>query len=238
MRIAGYVILIASSLFLILFAMAELGGGHVGVLPFFISVFLAAMGWSFVKSGRAIVQVQVPAGASAEPTTVEMPMFPGIAMALAQQNARDWRRVLYVAGGFIVVFAVIGALIDLLNAAPEEGTVMLGVFGGLGVVTAAIIAGISWLAMRLPVKRDLRAAHYLRTTGPMQIVAIPFSSGVTLRLADRAFLLNGTAVIRALGSISRGTVDYSPHGHVILAAWDSQGRKVYGAPGYHVELSV
>ena len=238
MRIAGYVILIASSLFLILFVMAELGGGHVGILPFFISVFLAALGWSFVKSGKAIVQVQVPAGGIAEPATVEMPMFPGIAMVVAQQNARDWRRVLYVAGGFIVVFAIIGALIDLLNAAPGEGAAMLGAFGGVGVATAVIIAGISWLGMRLPVKRDLRAAHYLRTTGPMQVVAIPFSSGATLRLADRAFLMNGTAVIRALGRISRGTVDYSAHGHVILAAWDSQGRKVYGAPGYNVELSV
>ena len=230
--------LIASSLFLILFVMAELGGGHVGVLPFFISAFLAAMGWSFVKSGRAIVQGQAPAGGITEPATVEMPMFPGIAIVVAQQNARDWRRVLYVAGGFIVLFAVIGALIDLFNAAPGMGSAMLGAFGGLGVVTAVIIAGLSWLAMRLPVKHDLRAAHYLRTTGPMQVVAIPFSTGATLRLADRAFLMNGTAVIRALGSINRGTVDYSAHGHVILAAWDSQGRKVYGAPGYNVELSV
>ncbi len=238
MRIWGYALLILGSVFLILFAMAQLGGGHVGILPFLISIFLIGMGWNFVKSGRAIVQTQVPPGERAEPATVEMPMFPEIAMVVARQSAGDWRRVLYIAGGFIVVFAVIGTLLDIFDTAPGEGTTMLGAFGGVGVLTAVMITGISWLAMRLPVKGDLRAAHYLRTTGPVQVVAIPFSTGATLRLADRAFLMNGATVIRALGSINRGTVDYSPHGHVILAAWDSQGRKVYGAPGYAVELGV
>ncbi len=163
-------------------------------------------------------------------------MFPEIAMVVAQQNARDWRRVLYFAGFFLVVFAIIGALIDVLNAAPGEGTTMLGAFGAVGLATAGTIAGISWLCMRWPVKRDLGTAHYLRTIGPMQVVTIPFWSGARLQLTDRAFLLNGTAVIRALGRISCGTVDYTRHGHVILAAWDSQGRKIYGAPGYAVDF--
>ncbi len=238
MRIWGYVLLSLGALLLILFLMAQLGGAHAGILPFLISVFLIGMGWNFVKSGRAIVQMQVPPGEHAEPATAEMPLFPEIAMVVARQSARDWRRVLYIAGGFIVVFAVIGVLLDIFDTTPGEGTAMLGAFGGIGVLTAVIIAGISWVVMRVPVKRDLRAAHYLRTTGPVQVVAIPFSTGATLRLADRAFLMNGAAVIRALGSINQGTVDYSARGHVILAAWDSQGRKVYGAPGYAVELGA
>jgi hypothetical protein len=37
-----------------------------------------------------------------------------------------------------------------------------------------------------------------------------------------------------LSTLGWGRVDYSPHGHVILAAWDNQGRTVYALPGYTV----
>jgi hypothetical protein len=56
--------------------------------------------------------------------------------------------------------------------------------------------------------------------------------GMLLRLADRAFLINTRKEAKALETLRQGTVEYSPRGHVIVAAWDSQGRIVYAAPGY------
>lgn len=47
--------------------------------------------------------------------------------------------------------------------------------------------------------------------------------------------MNGTAAILELGSIGRGTVEYTPHGHVILAVWDNTGRNLYASPGYEIK---
>ncbi|MHB8434059.1 MAG: hypothetical protein ACYC8W_00760 [Candidatus Tyrphobacter sp.] len=237
MRVWGYVLLILGTLLLLLFGMAKLGGGHVGVLPLLISVFVLAMGWSFVRSGRPIVQTHAPPGAQSVPSTAEMPMSPEIAAVIARQSARGWRRLLYVAGGLTVAIAFIGVLIDVFDRTPGEGITMLGAFTAVGLASGLMIVGISWLGMQMPVRRDLRAPRYLRTTGAVEVVAIPFSTGAMLRLSDRAFLMNDPAAIRALGSVKAGTVDYTPFGHVILAAWDSQGRLAYGAPGYDAEPS-
>jgi hypothetical protein len=62
----------------------------------------------------------------------------------------------------------------------------------------------------------------------------PVLGGATLRLADRAFLMNGNGGMAALSKLGRGRVDYTPHGHLVLGAWDSEGRNVYALPGYHV----
>lgn len=234
MRVWGYVLLILGTLVLLLFGLAELGGGHVGALPLLISVFVLAMGWSFVRSGRPIVQTQAQPGTASAPSTAEMPMAPEIAAVIARQSARGWRRLLYVAGGLTVAIAFVGVLIDAFDRTPGEGITMLGAFTAVGLASGLMIVGISWLAMQMPVQRDLRAPRYLRTTGPVEVVAIPFSTGAMLRLADRAFLMNDPAAIRALGKLKAGTVDYTPFGHVILAAWDDRGNRVYDAPGYTV----
>ena len=90
--------------------------------------------------------------------------------------------------------------------------------------------GISWLSVQRPARHDLSSATYLRTTGPLGLVYI--YGGAILRLADRSFIVNGKEGIPALSSISWGTVDYSPHGHMILSAWNSKGKSVYCLPGY------
>ncbi len=51
MRIWGTVLLVLGILFLIMFALAELGGAHLGFIPFFVSGFLILMGWNLRKSG-------------------------------------------------------------------------------------------------------------------------------------------------------------------------------------------
>ena len=55
-----------------------------------------------------------------------------------------------------------------------------------------------------------------------------------LRLADRAFLMDGRSGMVELSNVDWGCVDYSPHGHMILGAWDGEGRSVYCLPGYTV----
>jgi hypothetical protein len=251
MRIWGYILLILGILFLVLFGLAQLGGAHLGILPFIISFILIAAGSRLVTSGKGIIQskpqtnAQYPTAPSvagqtvapaARASTVEMPLTPEVTALVARQSARSKRTLLYVAGGFLVLFAGMGVAAFALDNTPGEGAMALGYLGGIGLLTAILIYGISWLTTQRPVRRDLRGTTYLRTTGPIEVV--PISSGAMLRLADRAFMMNGRAGMKELSKLSRGKVDYTPHGHVILAAWDAEGRSVYSLPGYNVGNSA
>jgi hypothetical protein len=242
MRIWGWVLLILGILFLIMFVLAEFGGGHVGFVPFFVSGFLILMGWNLRKSGRGILQSKPAenAGAgspgqssapAAEFSTVELPLTPEIVAVIVRQSARAKRLLTYVAGGFCVLFVGLGIVLGATDKTPGEGKIFLAIFGLIGVASGLMIYGIWWLTAMKPVRRDLRGTTYLRTTGPVEVVSL--GNGAMLRLADRAFLIDqryGATELRALGW---GRVDYSPHGHVILGAWDKDGRSVYCLPGYN-----
>ena len=56
MRIWGIVLLVLGILFSIMFALADLGGAHIGFVPFFVAGFLILMGWNLRKSGKGILQ--------------------------------------------------------------------------------------------------------------------------------------------------------------------------------------
>jgi hypothetical protein len=248
MRIWGYVLLILGIVFLLLFALAEFGGGHIGVIPFIVAGFLILIGSTLRTSGKGIVQAKPgsselpgagtspasapPAAPAAQFSTVEMPLTPEVAAVIAAQSARVRRILLYVTFGSVVFFTGLGVVLSAANVAPGQNKFLLLLFGGLGVATAAMIYGISWLTALKPVRHDLRGTTYLRTTGPVKVVRI--ASGAMLRLADRAFLFDSRYGMAQLSTLGWGTVDYSPHGHVILAAWDGQGRSVYSLPGYSV----
>jgi hypothetical protein len=150
MRVWGTVLLVLGILFLIMFGFAELGGGHVGVIPIFVSGFLIFMGWNLRKSGKGILQSKPVAERSDAQT----------------------------------------------SSSPSQ-----------------------------------RGASYLRTTGPVEVVSL--GNGAMLRLADRAFLIDQRYGATELANLGWGRVDYSPHGHVILGAWDRDGRSVYSLPGYN-----
>src|SRR5580693_4399793 len=122
MRIWGWVLLILGILFLLMFVFAEFGGGHVGFVPFFVSAFLILMGWNLKKSGGGILQPK-PAenagagspgtpgqsnAAAAEFSTVELPLTPEVAAVIARQSARAKKILVYVAGGFCVLFVGLG----------------------------------------------------------------------------------------------------------------------------------
>jgi len=249
MRIWGYVMLGLGIVFLILLALAQLGGGHVGVMPFIIAAIVIVSGAKMVSGGRGLVQAEPDApsglGSAGVPGistarvqspgagqwTVEMPMSPQVAAVVTQQNARTWKLVMYLCGGFVVFFVGLGAVLAISDKS-KDAPMFLAIFGGVGIVTSGLIAGLSWMTSRRPVLKDLNEMNYLRTTGPISVV--PMYGGAMLRLADRAFLMNGKAAIAPLSKLGEGRVDYTPHGHVILAAWDSLGRRVYCAPGYDV----
>ena len=245
MRIWGYVLLGIGVLFLVLFGLAALGGANLGVIPFFVSVMVITIGWNFRTSGKGILRADpsaTPAAIGAQPETaqpevltVEMPLTPEVAASIARRNASTRRTLLYLSGGFFVIFAAIGAVSAAMDKTPGEGSTFLLAFSGLGVLCACMIYGLSWLTKLLPVGRDLHGTTYLQTTGPVSVV--PFIGGATLRLADRAFLMNGRGGMAELSKLDWGRVDYSPHGHIILGAWDREGRSVYCLPGYRVETS-
>jgi hypothetical protein len=245
MRIWGTVLLILGILFSIMFAFAEFGGGHVGFVPLLVSGFLILMGWNLRKSGRGILQSKPVDNAGAglpgatgqdnavatEFSTVELPLSPEIAAVIARQSARAKKMLVYVAGGFCVLFVGLGIVLGATDKTPGEGMTFLMIFGLIGIASGSMIYGIWWLTAMKPVRRDLRGTTYLRTTGPVEVVSL--GNGAMLRLADRAFLIDQRYGATELGALGWGRVDYSPHGHVILGAWDKDGRSVYCLPGYN-----
>jgi len=245
MRIAGDLMLVLGIIFLILFVMAEFGGGGVGASPFLVSGFLIALGANLRRSGGEILQAKpTPAGTSASSgakgqeappkfSTVEMPMTPEVATTIAEQSARAWKLVKRVVLFFFLFFIVLGVVLDMADKDVAIPHVFLIIFPAIGVAAAIMIGGISWLTTQEPVHRDLHGKNYLRTTGPLEVGDI--SGGAILRLADRSFIVNGTGGVNELRNLDWGRVDYSPHGHIILGAWDAKGKSVYSAPGYKLE---
>ena len=238
MRIWGTVLLVIGMLFAVMFVIAEIGGAHLGFIPFFVSGLLILMGWNLRNSGKGILQSkpaeehasgQTPA---AEFSTVELPLTPEIAAAITRHIARSRRTLLYIVAGCLIFFGGLGAALSWTDKTPGGNLTFLAIFGSVGALSAILIYGISWLTSIKPVRRDLRGTTYLRTTGPVKIVSM--SGGAMLRLADRAFLMNGRNGAAELSELSWGRVDYSPHGHVILGVWDRDGRSVYSLPGYDV----
>ncbi len=170
MRIWGTVLLVLGVLFLIMFTLAEFGGGHVGVVPFFVSGFLILMGWNLRNSGKGILQskpiaehpgpqISATPNQSVAPapefSTVELPLTPEIAQIIARQSARAKRILFYVIGGCLVLFSGIGVVIGATDKTPGEGMIFLAVFASIGVASAGLIYGISWLTSFRLVRRDL-----------------------------------------------------------------------------------
>jgi hypothetical protein len=237
MRILGYVLLIVGILFLVSFAFAQFGGAHLGILPWLITLFLVSSGWSLARSGKGLVRASAgdPLTADIATFTVVVPMSPDAAAVIKRQANRSQRVPLYIAGGFFAFFLLVGVVVAMLDHAPGEGGSLFAIFALIGALTGVLIAVISLISAR-PYGRDVNETTFLRTTGPIEVAPMGFwSIGAILRLADRAFLINLPAERAALGSLNEGTVDYSPHGHVILAVWDSQRRIAYCAPGYKAE---
>lgn len=231
MRVWGYFLLILGAIFLILMILAQFGGGHLSFVPFFVSVFLIAMGWSFVRSGKGLVRDSPDATSAGPSPTVALPMTPEVAAIVKRQSDSIWRILLYVGAGCLAVFVAIGAIAALADGRPGERGGLFLFFLALGIITGGAVIGGSWLSTMRAFGRDLRAESYARTTGPIQIVPV-LAGGAMLRLADRAFLMSGKSGIAELKQLTSGTVDYSPYGHVILAARTDQGQLAYCAQGY------
>ncbi len=238
MRILGNVLLVIAVLCLVLFPYWIITS-NMPVLALLFPFLLLSTGLRFRNWGRGLVR-DAPSssspgaqgtGAADAPAvgTVEIPLSPQASDAIARQCAQAKKMVWWIAGGALALFFGLGVL--FVNSGPRDPDAhkMIYVFGAMGFALAFLVGAFQWLLIIRPIQNDLAATTYLRTTGPIQLVFI--RNGYMLRLADRSFLLKNKDGVKQLKTIDWGTVDHSPTGHVVLAAWDRQGNCVYVAPG-------
>jgi hypothetical protein len=248
MRICGYVTLVIGILMFILCVVLEFVGPHLGFMPFLYSICIIAIGWRLRSWGKGLLQPKPAATAeypgaapSATPdhlaapegefSTVEMPLTPEVAAVITRASARARRILLYIVGGCLVFGVVLGGVLAATDKTPGEGHTFMVIFAvALPAAPAAVIYALYWLMQR-SLRRDLRGMTYLRTTGPVKVVWM--GRGTMLRLADRAFPI-AAKVGQALTTLNWVRVDYTLHQHLILGAWDRDGRSVYCLPGYSV----
>lgn len=176
MRFWGYVLLIMGIAFLLLFVFALFGGAHLGVFPFIIAAMLVVTGVNLIKKGQGILRAEPAAtelasitpgsqsAATPAAVTVSLPLSPQVAAVIAAQSARNWKLVKYLCAGIFLLFVGMGAVFAIFMKGEGDSRLFLGIFGGIGVASAAMIAGISWLTTRRPVLReparaDLPANH-------------------------------------------------------------------------------
>lgn len=229
MRTWGFVLIGIGVFYAIAMALALAGGSQMSPIPLVVAVLLVAMGATFARSGTALVKT--PPSADAPSPTTELPMSAEISAVVRQQTAKTWRVLLILSGGMALGFILLGAIVGFADQTPGEGAQIFSFFCALGVVMGGTILFTSWLTTRRLINSDVRAANYLRTVGPLQLVPL-VTGGAMLRLADRAFLINGRGGVRELKGVTAGTVDYTAKAHVILGAWDANGHELYRAPGY------
>ncbi len=239
MRILGTIMLVMGIIFAALFVIIAFSG-ELNSGAFFIPVVLIVIGLTIRNAATGILQQQPSAtsgGAAAAQSgagpTVELPVTPQVTDAISRYGARSRRLVLWLTAGAFVFMLGIGIVLGLFDQDRKEGRQMMVILGGVGVVSSAMIGGISWLTSLRPIQRDLGSTVYLRTTGPVQTISI--RGGYMLRLADRGFIMNGRGGASELATLGSGTVDHSPHGHVIIAVWNREASEVYTLPGYKSE---
>jgi hypothetical protein len=238
-RITGYVLLVLGIIFELLFVLAALGGGKISPSAYVIAAILIIMGWRMKAYGKGISTRPTPASpsgaaiaeaSSVTPSpTVELALTPAVVGLITRETARSRRIMTIVVVVGVVVFLAIGEGIDLAVSSPGnmKAFPMMAI---VGLAFGLIVGGIWFATLERPVRRDLRESTYLRTSGPIQIV--PMFGGNMLRLADRAFLMNGRSAAAELAKLNWATVDYSKHAHVILGASDQSGNAVYSVAGY------
>ncbi|MEJ2717942.1 MAG: hypothetical protein P8182_12505, partial [Deltaproteobacteria bacterium] len=193
MRIFGLILIIVGIAFGVLFTFALLGGGEDLLYGFFVAGVLIFMGWQLRVYGKGIRQ-QEPTSDMSEarpdqmpplefPTT-ELPVTPAVSAAFMRQVAR-WRRttaiVLACGVGFFVVLAV---GMHVAVGSPTGTKTFLIVLAVTVPFFVLLVGGIHLFQRERPVRSDLRASTYLRTSGPVQVVSV--SGGRMLRMADRA----------------------------------------------------
>jgi len=246
LKIGGWILFVLGILFLLLFAMAAMGGGGMPAIAWIVAGGLALGGWRMKSAARGIAP---PAPAAAAPSgagatagapraapagpTVEMPLTPEAAAVIGAARSRSLRVTLVIVGIGLVFFIGLGVIIDsaMSSSPPSPGAFKaLPLMAIMAAFFGAMVFGIWLLQNGLPMARDLRSPTYLRTSGPVQLLSM--WGGWMVRLADRAFLMKGRTGARELRGVGWAVIDYSPRAHVILAVFDRSGRQVYAAPGY------
>jgi hypothetical protein len=234
MRTIGLVIMIVGIFFEILLLLALLGGGTDLTLGLLVGAGVIAIGWKFRKYGEGIRQPEPTSAAGdvcaeappLQSPTVELPVTPEISAAFIRQVTR-WRRITGIIIACGLAFSLVPAVgIYLAGSFPSSPTLFPIVLAATGLFFGLVVGGIHLFQRELPVRRDLREATFLRTSGPAQVVSV--FGGSLLRLADRAFLADPPPA-KVLRNFTEATVDYTRHAHVIFEVRDPAGHVVYSA---------
>ena len=166
MRALGTVFLILGIVFLVLLVVLVFTG-DTSPTSLIAPVVLITSGLRFRNWGRGILRDTPSSGASsvsassqgagsesaqaANAGTVEIPMTPQAADAIARQSARLKKQMGWLTGGALVVFLGIAAFFSFVNGDRQEARVLQIIFVSMGLGLALLLGGIQWLFSVRPV---------------------------------------------------------------------------------------
>ncbi len=171
-------------------------------------------------------------------STLRIPLTPAVRRVVFVGTLRD--AVVPVIGVVLFGLISIGHLSPATGSSSsgaEEGAAMMRSvlpFVGVPVLLAVAILAFGWI-------RDLRAASYLRTVGPVRTSWSPgYGGGLMLEFGSshRAQLPGLEIQLKALvrkspiPRMERGVVDHTEHRHLILAVLDEHGAVLYSRGQY------
>jgi len=229
MRILGLVLMIVGIVFELLLILARLGGGKVSPAPFVVSAMIFVVGMRLRSYGKGINQKESLSGmgeatpSPSESPTMELPVTPAVTAVIVNRAARSRRIIGIIIVSGLVFFLLLGEGIDLAVSSPG-GLKALPFLTCAGLLFGLIVGWIWVFPRELTIRKDLRDSTYLRTSGPVRVVQV--YGGWLLRLSDRSFLTEARPA-KALGKLTRATVDYSRHAHMIFEIRNDSGQIVY-----------
>lgn len=225
MRITGWVLLIIGVVFGLLLTIAG------SFQAMFCCVLLVGLGWRLTRYGKGLEVSKTaagasPGGATAATATQELPLSPQFHDLLRQYRRQQRRLYSIIIGAGVPFFGLIFALVSWDDLKKGDWSLFLILMAGVEGSYGLIVGGIYFFMRELPLHRDLRDPCYLRTHGPVQLVAM-MQNSYMLRLIDRAFSIYQKPVAEAFKGVSWATVDYTRHAHFVFEARDENGRSLF-----------
>lgn len=173
----------------------------------------------------------------------ERPMAPAVRATVTWRLHRVYWSELAVGGLFLLIIALVAILIAIDHPSARDRTLDLILGIGFALIICGIVV-ITAMNAASTLKRNLQAGIYLSATGPLRRwgtvnprgEAIMYSPGFR---SATGYIRVGTTILalgkqdaRALEGASEVTVNYLPHGRVLLEVRDAEGNTLYRSAGY------